>query len=112
MGIDKFIKDTIAARNLRASDPVLKAKLDAERQKMRESWTHAGNKTLEDISSTILNAGEGLFLPKKVGRGRKSKSVYDPAGQVPRIAADATGATLALIGRILAASGRSAWYGI
>ncbi len=108
MGLDKFIKDTVAARNLRASDPAFQAKLDQERQKMRESWGRAGNQTLDTTSRIVWNSTGRLA--ETVGKGRRSK--LDPAGQVHSGAVDSTAAVTQLVGRVLAASGRSAWYGV
>lgn len=108
MRLDKFIKDTLDARNRRLADPVLQAKLDKERTNMRESWGRAGNQTLDTTSRIVWNSTGRLA--EKVGKGRRSK--FDPAGQVHSGAVDSTVAVTQFVGRILAASGRSAWYGI
>lgn len=106
MGIDKFVqfakdkaKDVVDARNLRLKDPTIQAKLDAERMKTQEAWAEAGGQTLNTLSRIVWNSTGGL-----VGK--------DPAGRVHSGAVDSTKAVGSLVGKVLVASGRTAWYGI
>jgi hypothetical protein len=108
MGFEKFIQDAIDARNLRLKDPAIQAKLDAERIKTQEAWADMGNQTLDTLGRIVWNSTGKLAEP--VGKGKGSK--LDPAGQLSSGAVDSTLAVTQLVGKILKASGRTAWYGI
>ncbi|MDP3645624.1 MAG: hypothetical protein Q8R25_00865 [bacterium] len=112
MGFEKFVKDTLDARNLRLKNPAIQAKLDAERRKTQEAWSEMGTQTLNTLSRIVWNSSGRLLSSEKVGKGKKSKNVFDPAGQAQKGAVDSTVAVGQLVGKILKASGRTAWYGI
>ena len=106
MGIEKLWKNT---RTERAMDSEVQKALEEEWKRVRESWGRAGNQTKEACTTLIYNTTVGIFAGARNGKQKKS---FDPAGNVLEGAVDSTGETLALVGRILLATGRTTKWGI
>ncbi len=92
----------------RTRDPEVLAALDAEEKRWKESWVRLGNQTKETCSALIYNSTVRPFVRVKHGKEKElnvSKQLID--GSV-----DSTAKILALVGRVLLTTGRTAHYGI
>ncbi|OGG51132.1 hypothetical protein A2763_02215 [Candidatus Kaiserbacteria bacterium RIFCSPHIGHO2_01_FULL_54_36] len=115
MGINKWVQDQIAARNARLANPTLRASIDNSRDKAVNAWKKAGSQTLDSTTQAIWNTTARPFTGKKTIEdavtGKKSTKP-DPVGHMHQGAVDSTIAVGKVVGRILVASGRTAWWGI
>ena len=95
-------------RDERVRDPEVISALDAEEKRLKESWGRLGDQTKETCSALIYNTIVRPFVRVKQGKEKElnvSKQLID--GSV-----DSTAKILALVGRVLLATGRTAHYGI
>lgn len=105
MGIEKLWTKSRADR---LTDPDIQRGLDEEWDRVKQSFGRLGDQTKDTCASVVYNSVVRPFVPIKQGK----KSEFAPAKQVLHGAADSTGKTLALVGRILLATGRTTKYGI
>ena len=108
MGIEKLWQKS---RQDRLRDPAIQHDLDAEWDHVRSSFERLGDQTKETCAGIVYNTLVRPFVGIPVGKKGK-KTEFAPAKQVLAGAADSTGKTAALVGRILLSTGRTAKYGI
>lgn len=105
MGMEKL---WTKSRSDRLRDPAIQRDIDAEWRRVKESFGRLGDQTKESCAAIVYNSVIRPFVP--IGRGKNRE--FAPVKQVLAGAADSTGKTLAVIGRVLLASGRLTKYGV
>lgn len=94
----------------RLKDPAIQRGLDAELQRVKDSFGRLGDQAKETTAGIAYNTLVRPFVPVR-GKGL-GKSKLDAPTQIVSGAFDSTGKTVKLIGRVLMATGRAAKYGI
>ncbi len=105
MGMEKLWTKSRADR---LTDPDIQRDLDAEWIRVRESFGRLGDQTKETCTAIVYHSLVRPFVSIK----HKKKSEFAPAKQLIAGSVDSTGKTVALVGRVLLASGRATKYGI
>jgi hypothetical protein len=95
-------------RQERIADPDVQKGIDEEWERVKASFGRLGNQTKISCAAVIYNALIRPLVPIRKGKEVK----LDPAKQIVDGAVDSTAKTLALVARILLATGRATKYGI
>ena len=102
-------RDLNDARNLRLSDPRIKARLDHQRDKTRDSFYSMGRQAQNVATSAVFDLALKTMLPgERTKKGKLKSNMPQRLGSgVMQVSLQSVG----LVARILMFAGRATYYG-